>query len=146
MSFMHWPLQRHVFIADKVWHKLCHTILYQAQPSCIAYALQDLFKKEIERLKQVLMRPVHIGPTINNLLPMFTHTQYLTLRDASSGLFLIKLVDTTHICTNMQVQTHRITIQHNTCRGHVTAKNRQNIQEHTNHIWYWRWHSYCKIW
>ena len=98
-------------------------------PSCIAYASQEVFKKELERLQehqtlapqgvdkmakwcnsfvivpkpngteylcldparlnQVLIRPVHRGPTINDILPKLTNVHYMII--CSAGYHNLKL-------------------------------------------------------
>ena len=37
------------------------------------------------QLNQALIRPVHRGPTLNDILPKLNKVQYLSLMDASSG-------------------------------------------------------------
>ena len=37
------------------------------------------------------MRPVHRGPTINDILPKLNNTQYLSFIDASSGYYNLML-------------------------------------------------------
>ena len=36
-------------------------------------------------LKQALIRPVHRGPTLNDILPKLNNAKYLSLIDVSSG-------------------------------------------------------------
>ena len=43
------------------------------------------------RLNQVLIRPVHRGPTLNDILPKLNNVKYLSLTDASSGYHNLKL-------------------------------------------------------
>ena len=40
------------------------------------------------RLNQALIRPVHRGPTLNNILPKLNNVQYMSIIDASSGYHL----------------------------------------------------------
>ena len=104
---------------------------YQAPPRCVAYALQKLFKEELEllqkmdiitplgvdetvewcnsfvlvpkangkvrlcldpaRLNQALIRPVHRGPMLNNILPQLNNVKYMSIIDASLGYHNLKL-------------------------------------------------------
>ena len=104
---------------------------YQVSPKHVAYALQKLFKEELEilqqqdiiiplgvdemaewcnsfvfipklngkvrlcldpaKLNQVLIRPVHRGPTLNNIFPKLNNVKYLSLIDVSSGYHNLKL-------------------------------------------------------
>ena len=43
------------------------------------------------RLNQVLIRPVHRGPTLNDILPKLNNVQYMSISDASSGYHNLKL-------------------------------------------------------
>ena len=43
------------------------------------------------RLNQVLIRPVHRGPTLNNILPGPNNEKYMSITDASSGYHNLKL-------------------------------------------------------
>ena len=42
-------------------------------------------KKDAQGFNQVLIKPVHMGPTLKNILPILDNLQYLPLIDASSG-------------------------------------------------------------
>ena len=42
------------------------------------------------RLNQVLIRPVHRGPTLNDIFTKLNNAQYLSLIDASSGFWNLK--------------------------------------------------------
>ena len=104
---------------------------YQAPPLCVAYALQNPFKDELDwlqkldiitplgvektaewcssfvlvpkangkvrlyldpvRLNQVLIRPVHRGPTLNNIIPRLNNVKYMSIIEASSGYHNLKL-------------------------------------------------------
>ena len=43
------------------------------------------------RLNQALIRPVHRGPTLNDILPRLNNVKYMTIIDASSGYHDLKL-------------------------------------------------------
>ena len=43
------------------------------------------------RLNQALIRPVHQGPTLNDILPKLNNVQYMSIIDASSGYHNLKL-------------------------------------------------------
>ena len=43
------------------------------------------------RLNQALIRPVHWGPTLSNILPKLNNVQYMSINDASSGYHNLKL-------------------------------------------------------
>ena len=43
------------------------------------------------QLNQVLIRPVHRGPILNNILPRLNSVQYMSIIDASSGYHNLKL-------------------------------------------------------
>ena len=43
------------------------------------------------RLNQVLIRPIHRGPTLNNILLRLNNVQYISIIDASSGYYNLKL-------------------------------------------------------
>ena len=40
---------------------------------------------ELVRLNQALIRPVHRGPTLNDIFPKLINVKYLSLIDVSSG-------------------------------------------------------------
>ena len=42
-------------------------------------------------LNQTLIRPIHRGPTLNNILPKLNSAKYLSLIDVSSGYHNLKL-------------------------------------------------------
>ena len=104
---------------------------YQASPRCIAYALQKLFREELEWLQkmdiiaplgvddmaewcnsfvlvpkvngkvqlcldpvwlnQALIRPIHRGLTLNDILQKLNNMQYMSIINASSGYHNLKL-------------------------------------------------------
>ena len=94
---------------------------HEMLPQHIAYALQKLFKEELERLKQqmvewwnsfvlvrmpngkvrlcpnparlnqVLIGPVHIGPTLNDIFPKLNNVKYLSIIDVSCGYHNLNL-------------------------------------------------------
>ena len=110
---------------------------YQAPPRHVVYALQKLFKEELDwlqkmdlitplgvnetvewcnsfvlvpklsgkvrlcsdpmRLNQALIRPVHRGPMLNDILPKLNNVQYMTIIDVSSGYHNLKLDKNPHI-------------------------------------------------
>ena len=43
------------------------------------------------RLNQVLIRPVHRGPTLNHILPRLNNVKYMSIIEASSGYHNLKL-------------------------------------------------------
>ena len=43
------------------------------------------------RLNQALIRPVHWGPTLNDILPKLNNVQYMSIINASSGYHNLKL-------------------------------------------------------
>ena len=43
------------------------------------------------RLNQVLIRPIHRGPTLNNILPRLNNVKYMSIIDASSGCHNLQL-------------------------------------------------------
>ena len=55
------------------------------------------------RLNKVLIRPVHGGPTLNDILPKLNNVKYMSIIDASSGYHNLKLHEkssylTTFVC------------------------------------------------
>ena len=104
---------------------------YQAPLRYVVYALQKLFKEELEwlqklhiitplridetvewcssfvlvpkangkvrlcldlaRLNQALIRPIHRGPTLNDILPKLNNVKYMSIIDASSGYHNLQL-------------------------------------------------------
>ena len=48
---------------------------------------------DLTRLNQVLIRPVHRGPTCNDIFPKLNNVKYLSLIDVSSGYDNLKLDD-----------------------------------------------------
>ena len=46
---------------------------------------------DLVQLNQVLIRPVHRGPTLNNILPRLNNIQYMLIINASSGYHNLKL-------------------------------------------------------
>ena len=117
---------------------------YQVPPRCLAYALQKLFKDELERLQQqgiiaplgvnetsewcnsfvlvpkangkvslcldpawpnqAVIRPIHRGPMLNNILPKFNNVRYMSIIDASSGFHNLKLDDKSSYLTTFACQ------------------------------------------
>ena len=103
---------------------------YQVPPGCVAYALQKMFKDELDwlqqldiitplgvdktaewcnifvlvpkangkvrlclepvRLNQALIRPVHRGPKLNDILPKFNNVKYISIIDTSSRYHNLK--------------------------------------------------------
>ena len=45
------------------------------------------------QLNQVLIRPIHKGPTLNDILPKLNNVRYMSIIDASSGYYNLKLDD-----------------------------------------------------
>ena len=43
------------------------------------------------RLNQAIIRPVHRGPTLNDILPKLNNVQYMSIINASSGYHYLKL-------------------------------------------------------
>ena len=43
------------------------------------------------QLIQALIRPVHRGPTLNDILPKLSNVKYMSIKDASSGYHNLKL-------------------------------------------------------
>ena len=43
------------------------------------------------RLNQVLIRPIHRGPTLNDILPKLNNVQYMSIIDGSSGYHNLKI-------------------------------------------------------
>ena len=54
------------------------------------------------RLNQALIRPIHRGPTLNDILPKLTGVKYMSIIDASSGYHNLKL-------------DKKIVVSHNIC-------------------------------
>ena len=50
------------------------------------------------QLNQVLIRPVHRGPTLNDILPKLNNVKYMSIIDASSRYHNLKLYLTTFPC------------------------------------------------
>ena len=44
-----------------------------------------------ERLNQALIRPIHSGPMLNDILPKLNNVQYMSIIDVSSGYHKLKL-------------------------------------------------------
>ena len=51
------------------------------------------FCLDLARLNQALIRPVHRGPTPNDIFLKLNNVKYLSLKDASSGYHNLKLDD-----------------------------------------------------
>ena len=58
-------------------------------------------------LNQVLMRPIHRGPMLNDILPRLTNVRYLSLIYASSGYHNLKLDDKSSYLTRFICQSGR---------------------------------------
>ena len=60
-------------------------------------------------LNQALIKPIHRGPTLNNILPKLNNAKYLSLIDVSSGYHKLKLDDKSSYFTMFACQfgTHR---------------------------------------
>ena len=59
------------------------------------------------RLNQTLIRPVHRGPALNNILPKLNNAQYLSLINVSSGCYNLKLDERSSYLTTFTCQTGR---------------------------------------
>ena len=59
------------------------------------------------RLNQVLIRPVHRGPTLNNIFPKLNNIKYWSLIDASSGYHNLKLDEISSYLTTFAYQFGR---------------------------------------
>ena len=59
------------------------------------------------RLNQVLIRPVHRGPTLNDIFPKLNNVKYLSLIDASSGYHNLKLDKRSSYLTTFACQFDR---------------------------------------
>ena len=102
-------------------------------------------------LNHILIKAVHRGPIINDILPKLTHVWYLTLKDASPHYHNLKLDQKSYLTTfACQFSRYRYAIL---AFGTVPAgdifqqkKNRKNIQEHAKSICHCRWHFHCRIW
>ena len=46
---------------------------------------------DLAKLNKVLIRPVHRGPTLNDIFPTLNNVKYLSLTDASSSYHNLKL-------------------------------------------------------
>ena len=46
---------------------------------------------DLVTLNQTLIRPIHSGPTLNDILPKLNNVQYMSIIDASSGYHNLKL-------------------------------------------------------
>ena len=46
---------------------------------------------DLVRLHQALIRPIHRGPTLNDILPKLYNVQYISIIDVSSGYHNLKL-------------------------------------------------------
>ena len=55
------------------------------------------------RLNQVLIRPVHRGPTLNDIIPKFNNVKYLSIIDASSGNHNLKLDKKSSVSNNIRM-------------------------------------------
>ena len=62
---------------------------------------------DLARLNQVLIRPVHRGPTLNDIFPKLNNVKYLSLIDASSGYQNIKLYHRSSYLTTFMCQFGR---------------------------------------
>ena len=52
---------------------------------------------DLVQLYQALIRPVHRGPVLNDILPKLNNVQYLSIIDASLGYLNLKLDENHHI-------------------------------------------------
>ena len=46
---------------------------------------------DLARLNQVLIRPIHMGPTLNDILPKLYNVKYMPIIDASLGYHNLQL-------------------------------------------------------
>ena len=83
-------------------------------------------------LNQALIRPVHRGPTLNDILPKLNNVQYMSIIDASSGYHNLRLdkiiVLFNYILMSLwKVPVQVLAIWSSAGRQYVPMKNRQNI-------------------
>ena len=64
------------------------------------------------RLNQVLIRPIHRGPTLNDILPKLTGVKYMSIIDASSGYHNLKLDKKSSYLTTFACQFGRYRYKH----------------------------------
>ena len=88
----------------------CNSFVIVPKPNGIVYLCLHPVK-----LNQALIRPVHAGPTINDILFKLTNVCYMTIIDASSGYHISKLdkniIMLNHICKSIwQAQFHKTTL------------------------------------
>ena len=67
------------------------------------------------RLNQALIRPMHRGPTLNDILPKLNNAQYLSLKDGSSGYHNMKLDKKSSYLTMFACQFGRYRYKRLTC-------------------------------
>ena len=48
------------------------------------------------QLNQALIRPIHRGPTLNDILPKLNNVKYMSIIDTSSGYHNLKLDESHH--------------------------------------------------
>ena len=64
---------------------------YESSDLCNCFVLVSKPNEKLElcldpaRVNQVLNRPIHRGPTINDILPKLANVKYLTMIDVNSG-------------------------------------------------------------
>ena len=85
------------------------------------------------RLNQVLIRPIHRGPMLNDILPKVNNVQYMSIIDASSGYHNLKLHEkssylTTFACPFGQYQYKCLPFGAVLAVDMFQHKNRQNFQ------------------
>ena len=61
------------------------------------------------RLNQTFIRPMHNGPTLNNVLPKLTNVHYITIIDTNSGYKNLKCVKKSSYLTMFACQFGRCT-------------------------------------
>ena len=59
------------------------------------------------QLNQLLIRPVHRGPALNDILPKLNNAKYLSLIDMSSGYHNLKLDEKSSYLTIFTIQFGR---------------------------------------
>ena len=64
----------------------CNSFVLVPEANCKASLYLDPV-----RLNKPLIRPVHRGPTLNDILPRLNNVKYMSIIDASSGYHSLKL-------------------------------------------------------
>ena len=59
------------------------------------------------QFNQTLIRPIHRGPTLNNILPKLNNVRYFSIIDASSGYHNLKLDEKSLYLTTFTCQFDR---------------------------------------